>query len=76
MEKTTVGEIQKKFAEFLREIRSGEEVIVTKRGQPVAKISALGAKKDIDWPDFFHECIEVKGKSLSEIVIEGRENRF
>lgn len=76
MGRATVGDIQKNFAEVLRKIGSGEEVIVTKRGKPVAKITALGAKRDIDWPDFFHECIEVKGKLLSEIVVKGREDRF
>ncbi len=76
METTTVGEIQKNFAEVLRKIKSGEEIIVTKRGVPVAKITALGAKRDIDWPDFFDECIETKGKPISEIVSEGREDRF
>ncbi len=76
METTTVGEIQKNFAEVLRKIKSGKEIIVTKRGKPVAKITALGAKRDIDWPDFFEECIELKGKPLSEIVSEDREDRF
>ena len=76
METATVGEIQKNFAEVLRKIKSGEEIIVTKRGEPVAKIIALGAKLDINWPDFFEECIEIKGKPLSEIVSEDREDRF
>ncbi|MBW2366617.1 MAG: type II toxin-antitoxin system prevent-host-death family antitoxin [Deltaproteobacteria bacterium] len=76
METATVGEIQKNFAQVLRKIQSGEEIIVTKRGEPVAKITALGAKRDINWPNFFKECIEIKGKPLSEIVIEGREDRF
>jgi len=76
METTTVGEIQKNFAEVLRKIKSGEEIIVTKRGEPVAKITALGARQDIDWPNFYKECINIKGKPLSEIVSEGREDRF
>jgi hypothetical protein len=28
--------------------------------------SALGPKKEIDWPDFYHEAIELKGKPASE----------
>jgi len=55
---------------------AGEEIAVTKRGIPVAKITALGPKKEIDWPDFYNEAIELKGKPASEIVIEGREDRF
>lgn len=76
MKTATVGEVQKNFAEVLRKIKSGEEVVVTRRGRPVAKITALGAKRDIDWPDFFQECVEIKGKPLSTIVVEDREDRF
>ncbi|MFW6147484.1 MAG: type II toxin-antitoxin system Phd/YefM family antitoxin [Thermodesulfobacteriota bacterium] len=76
METATVGEIQRNFAGVLRKIKSGQEIIVTKRGKPVAKITALGAKRDIDWPDFFEECIELKGEPVSELIVEGREDRF
>ncbi|MFZ2039791.1 MAG: type II toxin-antitoxin system prevent-host-death family antitoxin [Desulfobacterales bacterium] len=76
METATVGQIQKNFAEVLKKIKSGEEVIVTRRGKPVAKITALGAQQNIDWPDFFQECIELKGKPLSQVIIEGREDRL
>ncbi len=44
MKTATVGEIQKNFARVLRDIRAGEEITVTRRGKPVAKISALGPK--------------------------------
>ncbi|MGD2014169.1 MAG: type II toxin-antitoxin system prevent-host-death family antitoxin [Desulfobacterales bacterium] len=76
MKTATVGEIQKNFSRILKEIKTGEEIAVTKRGQPVAKITALGPKKDIDWPDFYNEALKLTGKSASEIVIEGREDRF
>lgn len=76
MKTATVGEIQKNFSRILKEIKAGEEIAVTKRGQPVAKITALGPKKEVDWPDFYKEAIELKDKPVSEIVIEGREDRF
>jgi prevent-host-death family protein len=72
----TVGEIQKNFAEVLKKIRAGEEIIVTRRGEPVARITAPGPRRNIDWPDFFEEAIEIKGKPVSEIMIEEREDRF
>ena len=52
MKTVTVGEIQKNFARILKEIKAGEEIAVTKRGVPVAKITSLGPKKEIDWSDF------------------------
>jgi len=76
METATVGEIQKNFAGVLKKIKSGEEIIITKRGQPIARITAMVAKQDINWPDFFEECIEIQGKPLSDIISENRENRF
>jgi antitoxin (DNA-binding transcriptional repressor) of toxin-antitoxin stability system len=72
----TVGEVQKNFSRVLKEIKAGEEIIVTKRGKPVARIRAMGPKNAIDWPDFSGEAIEVKGTPLSDIVIEEREDRF
>jgi len=76
MKTATVGEIQKNFSRILNEIKAGEEIAVTKRGKPIAKITAFGPKEEIDWPDFYAEAVEVKGKPVGEIVIEGREDRF
>ncbi len=76
MKTATVGEVQKNFSGVLRSIKAGEEITVTKRGKPVAKIMALGPRSKIEWPDFFNEAVELKGKSLSDIVIEEREERF
>jgi prevent-host-death family protein len=76
MKTATVGEIQKNFAKVLRDINIGEEIIVTKRGKPVARITALGPKAEIDWPDFYQESIELGGKPVSEIVLETRKDRF
>jgi prevent-host-death family protein len=76
MKIATVGEVQKNFGKILRDIKSGEVITVTKRGKPVAKITALGPKAEIAWPDFYGEAIELKGKPVSELVIEGRKDRF
>ena len=76
MKTATVGEIQKNFAQVLRNISAGEEITITRRGKPIAKIAALGPRTQIDWPDFFDEAIDLEGKPVSEIVLEGREDRF
>lgn len=76
MKTATVGHIQKNFAKVLKEIKTGEEITVLRRGKPVAKITALGPKEDIDWPDFYNEAISLKGSPLSQIVLEGRANRI
>lgn len=76
MKTATVGEIQKNFSRILKEIKAGEEIEVTKRGKPIAKITALGPKEKIDWPDFYNEAIPLRGKPAGDIVIENREDRF
>lgn len=76
MKTATVGHIQKNFAKVLREIKTGEEITVLRRGKPVAKITALGPKEDIDWPDFYNEAISLKGSPLSQIILEERANRI
>ena len=76
MRTATVGEIQKNFAKVLRDIKNGEELTITKRGKPVAKITGLGPKSEIEWPDFYDEAVELKGKTTSDVVIESREDRF
>ena len=76
MKTATVGEIQKNFAKVLNSISNGEEITITKRGKPVAKVVALGPKDEIDWPDFQAEAIELKGKPLSDIIIESRDDRL
>lgn len=76
MKTATVGEIQKNFAKVLNSINNGEEITITKRGKPVAKIVSFGPKDEIDWPDFHAEAIELRGKRIGDIVIEGRDDRF
>ena len=76
MKTASVGEIQKNFARVLGGINNGEEIIITKRGKPVARIVSLPPKSEIEWPDFYNEAIDLRGKPISEIVIEGRKDRF
>ena len=78
MRTATVGEIQKNFSAILKRIKGGEEIVVTRRGKPVAKIIAMGPRDSIDWPDFHEEAISLRGKPLGEIVHEGRDllNQF
>ncbi len=61
----------------MQSVSAGEEIVTTKHGKPVAKLAAMGPKAGIDRPDFFGEAIESRGgKSASDTVIEGREERL
>lgn len=76
MKTATVGEIQKNFSQVLKNIQSGEEVMITKRGKVIAKITSIGPKETIDWPDFVAESLTLKGKPASEIIMESRDERL
>ncbi len=76
MQTATVGDVQKNFSKVLKSLRAGEEIVITRRGKAVAKLTAPGPRKEIDWPDFYAEAIETGGKSVSEIVLDAREDRF
>jgi antitoxin (DNA-binding transcriptional repressor) of toxin-antitoxin stability system len=39
MKTASVGEIQKNFAKVINDIKAGEEIMITKRGKIIAKIS-------------------------------------
>ena len=76
MKTFSVGEVQKNFSSVLKNINAGEEVTVTKRGKPVAKIRALGPKHHIKRPDFYKDGIDLKGKPMRDIVVSSRKDRF
>lgn len=76
MKTATVGKIQKNFSEVLRNIKAGEEITIIRRGKPIAKLSALGPKKDVEWPDFFKDAVKLKGKQVSKLMIDSRKDRF
>ncbi|MFO8072944.1 MAG: type II toxin-antitoxin system prevent-host-death family antitoxin [Polyangia bacterium] len=76
MTTATVGEIQKNFSEVLKKIRGGQEVVVTRRGKPVARIVGLGPGSEIDWPDFYEEALPLDGEPLGDVVREERDDRL
>ncbi len=46
----SVAEVKAKLSAILAAVESGEEVVITKRGKPIARIRRdPGAAADIDW---------------------------
>ena len=48
MKTATVGEVQKHLARILKEIKAGQEIVVTKRGKPVARLVPVGPGETIE----------------------------
>ncbi len=46
MSKTvTLRDANQNFAKYVREVQAGEEIIITRRGEPVAKLSPVSGKR-------------------------------
>jgi prevent-host-death family protein len=69
-----VKEARAKISSLLDRTEMGEEVVIIRRGKRIARLVSVGdACKRL--PDLrgFRNSILVKGKSLGEAVIQGRE---
>lgn len=75
----SVKEARKKIKYLLDRVNKGEEVIITRRGKAEAKLIPIEDKEagNKGLPDLnkFRALIKVKGKPLSQIVIEERNKR-
>jgi prevent-host-death family protein len=47
MEQISIREVNQRFSHFLAKVEQGEEVIITRRGTPVAKLSPIKAQREI-----------------------------
>ena len=81
MPTATVRDLRNDFARVSLWIANGEEVTVTKDGEPFATLSPIRSRpKPAQWPDLAARRRRlfpngVKGKPVSEIISEGRGER-
>jgi prevent-host-death family protein len=75
MIKAGIKETRKRLSHYLSRVQEGEEIIITKRDEPVARIVPIEMPraKQLASHKELRESIRVKGKPLSEIVIHSRE---
>ena len=92
MARNTVGarELKARLGKYLRTVRSGQTLVVTDRGEPIAelrpiqddlerKLAKLRAKGLIGGGDGRlrpFEPIRIPGVSISDAILEDREERF
>jgi len=73
-----VREARQNLSALLEEVRKGGEVLLTDRGKPVARLvpPIARAAKPFRSHAKLRDSITVKGKPVSAIVIEEREDRL
>ncbi|MCL4477376.1 MAG: type II toxin-antitoxin system prevent-host-death family antitoxin [Nitrospirae bacterium] len=79
MIKAGIKEARQNLTGFLNKVLKGEEIVITKRGEPIAKISPVGKKPKghLASHKALRKTLAPKGKPLSEIITELRgEERF
>jgi prevent-host-death family protein len=78
MIKTGIKEARKRFSEYINRVQQGEEVIITKRDEPIAKLVSIQNRKrnKLKSHKELRNSIKRVGKPLSKILLESREERF
>ncbi|MGH3182741.1 MAG: type II toxin-antitoxin system Phd/YefM family antitoxin [Streptosporangiaceae bacterium] len=92
----TVGarELKTRLGRYLRQVRQGQTLIVTDRGEPVAELRPLPPRAETEaeaWQRLVRagvvapfedrplkpvKRVHIRGKPLSQTIIEDREGRF
>ncbi|MGK5091451.1 type II toxin-antitoxin system prevent-host-death family antitoxin [Deltaproteobacteria bacterium TL4] len=68
-----VKEARGKLSNLLDQVEKGEEIIITRRGKQVARLTSLNEKSPLSSLTSFRETIKVEGQPLSQIVVIQRE---
>ena len=71
-------EARSQFSSLLDIVEDGDEVIILRRGKPVARLVSVESKgKGLPDLSDFRSSIRCKGEGLSRVVIQGRkEERY
>lgn len=75
----TVAQAKAHLSELLDRVEKGEELVITRRGKPVASLSPIRpAPRDPDWTAIraFRESLPTGGSTATELVRASRESRF
>jgi prevent-host-death family protein len=75
MIKTGIKEARQGLPAILSRVQDGEEVIITKRGEPVAKITSIKKQRRgmLKSHKALREALSGKGRPLSKVVCDLRE---
>jgi prevent-host-death family protein len=79
MNRVNMREARRRLSEIVEAARLGQRTVITRRGRPLAIVEPIKRGKCKPLPDLteFRESIMVRGKPLSQVVIDQRkENRY
>lgn len=82
MKRATIRQVQHHLSDVMKWVEDGEEVIILRRDRVVARIIPPGRTSGAPvWPDFTGRARRIwgkrpRGKPLSRIIVEDREERL
>ena len=79
MNRVNMREARRRLSEIVRAAERGEATVITRRGRQVARVDPIVTATGRVLPDLadFRASIQVKGKPLSQVVIDQRkEGRY
>lgn len=75
----TVAEAKAHLSELLDRVERGEEVVISRRGKPVARVSQVRAPKEpIDWAaiDALRESVPFQEVPSVDIIRQMRDEKY
>ena len=79
MSTCTVAEAKARLSELLARVENGEELVITRRGRPVAQLSPVRpVKRPPDWQAIraFRASLPAMATSANDLVREMRDTRY
>ena len=73
MIKTNIREAKAKLSAYLSQVEQGEEVMIVRRGKPVAMLKPVQEAAALPSMKSFREKIRLKGLPASQAIIRMRE---
>jgi len=70
-----IKEARQHLTEYLSKVQNGEEIIISKRNEPIAMIKPIKkkARRHLESHKELRALISAKGKPLSEVIVEARK---
>ena len=73
MIKTNIREVKAKLSAYLSHVEQGEEVMIVRRGKPVATLKPIEQAAALPSMKSFREKISLRGLPASQTIIKMRE---
>ena len=73
MIKTNIREVKAKLSAYLSHVEQGEEVMIVRRGKPVAMLKPVEQAAALPSMKNFREKISLRGLPASQTIIKMRE---